>query len=298
MIYFSDCGDAMSNLTPIMGCCRFTPILPITYTDSISPYDQLCRMAQKINEVIQALNDIDTDFQNYVDSQINALRQYVDSQNAEQTTSLTNMINNVDSKYQNWINTTYNNFVNETNNKFIAVYAHIADITQEIYEYVNNADEIIKALMYQELDKLKRYIDNSIMGKILIYDPTRGYKNPLNVVIEHVYDTLRYWGYTAQGFDGYGVTCAEFDNKGLSALKLDVYGKDYFSYYYQHYLFDFENGSYDYIQNVMYRFVQTTRPNSISATSFDGDSKNATALDALEFTAVGFDTTATTILTA
>lgn len=298
MIYFSGYGDAMSNLTPIVGSCRFTPILPITYTDSISPYDQMCRMAQKINEVIQALNDIDTDFQNYVDSQINALKEYVDVQNAEQTTSLTSMINNVDSKYQNWINTTYNNFVNETNDKFTAVYAYITEVAQEIYEYVNNADDLIKALMYQEIDKLKKYIDNSIMGKILIYDPTRGYKNPLNVVIEHVYDTLRYWGYTAQGFDGYGVTCVDFDKKGLSALKLDVYGKDYFSYYYPHYLFDFENGSYDYIQNVMYRFVQTTRPNSISATGFDGNSKDATTLDALEFTAVGFDTTAATILSA
>lgn len=298
MIYFSDCGDAMNDLKPIFGCCRFNPILPITYTDSISPYDQLCRMANKINEVIQALNNIDTDFKNYVDNQISALRQYVDEQNAEQTTSLTNMINSVDSKYQNWINTTYNNFVNETNDKFTAVYARIAEVTQEIYDYVNNADDFIKALMYQEIDKLKRYIDNSIMGKILIYDPTRGYKNPLNVVIEHVYDTLRYWGYTAQDFDGYGVTCTEFDNKGLSALKLDVYGKDYFSYYYPHYLFDFENGTYDNVQNVMYRFVQTTRPNSISATGFDSDSKDTTALDALEFTAVGFDTTATTILSA
>ena len=296
MIYFSGYGDAMSNLTPIIGAYRFTPILPITYTDSISPYDQMCRMAQKINEVIQALNDIDSDFKNYVDAQINDLRDYVDTQNVEQSISLTNMINNVDSKYQNWINTTYNNFVNETNDKFTAVYAHITDVTQEIYEYVNNADDIIKALMYQEIDKLKKYIDNSIMGKILIYDPTRGYKNPLNVVIEHVYDTLRYWGYTAQGFDGCGVTCTEFDNKGLSALKLDVYGKDYFSYYYPHYLFDFENGSYDYIQNVMYRFVQTTRPNSISANGFDSDSKDVTSLDSLEFTAVGFDTTAATIL--
>lgn len=298
MIYFSGYGDTMSDLTPFVGCFRFTPILPITYTDSISPYDQMCRMAQKINEVIQALNDVDADFQNYVDSQINELRKYVDEQNAEQSTYFTNMINNVDSKYQNWINTTYNNFVNETTDKFTAVYAHISEVTQEIYEYVNNADDFIKGLMYNEINKLKRYIDSSIMGKILIYDPTRGYKNPLNIVIEHVYDTLRCWGYTARGFDDYGITCTEFDNKGLSALKLDVYGKDYFSYYYPHYLFDFENGTYDNIQNVMYRFVQSTRPNSITATSFDGKGKNAAILDALEFTAVSFDTSANTILSS
>ena len=70
----------------------------------------------------------------------------------------------------------------------------------------------------------------------------------------------------------------------LSAIKFDVYGREWFGKYYPHYIFDFENGSYDRIQDVLYRFVQTTRPLSIEASAFDGKDKDATTLDGYAFT--------------
>ena len=99
-------------LKPYYGCCRFTRILPVTYTDSISPYDQMCKIQDKINEVIEALNNINVDFENYVNQKINELKTYVDSENQKQTILLENEINEVDGKLSTFIETTYAEFVN------------------------------------------------------------------------------------------------------------------------------------------------------------------------------------------
>lgn len=72
--------------------------------------------------------------------------------------------------------------------------------------------------------------------------------------------------------------------------------REWFGKYYPHYIFDFENGSYDRIQDVLYRFVQTTRPLSIEASAFDGKDKDATTLDGYAFTAYTFDSTASQII--
>lgn len=101
-------------LKPYYGCCRFTRILPVTYTDSISPYDQMCKIQDKINEVIEALNNINVDFENYVNQKINELKTYVDSENQKQTILLENEINEVDGKLSTFIETTYAEFVTET----------------------------------------------------------------------------------------------------------------------------------------------------------------------------------------
>lgn len=68
-------------------------------------------------------------------------------------------------------------------------------------------------------------MDESILGKILIFNPTTGYKESIDKVVNDIYDTLRYWGVTALEFDDYGITCTSFDNMDLSAIKFDVYGK-------------------------------------------------------------------------
>lgn len=283
-------------LKPIFGCCRITPILPTMYTDSISPYDQMCKIQDKINEVIEALNKINVDFENYIMVKINELKGYVDEENNKQNIILNNAINGVDAKVDEFIGITFKDYITETNDKFNAVYDEINERIFEVYSYIDNADNSVKQLVAVEIEKLKRYVDESIMGKILIFNPTTGYKESIDKVVNDIYDNLRYWGATALEFDDYGMTAQSFDKLDLSAVKYDIYGKEWFSKYYPHFIFDFESGAYDRIQDVLYRFVQTTRPNSINATGFDEKDKDATSLDAIEYSAYSFDSSATTLI--
>lgn len=62
-----------NNISPLKGfCCQM--ILPLTYDNSLSFYEQLCKTTYKINEIIQLINgDITKSLQEYIDQHFNDL---------------------------------------------------------------------------------------------------------------------------------------------------------------------------------------------------------------------------------
>ena len=62
-----------NNISPLSGFyCQ--KILPLTYDNSLSYYEQLCKTTHKINEVIQLINgDITKSLQEYIDQHFNEL---------------------------------------------------------------------------------------------------------------------------------------------------------------------------------------------------------------------------------
>ena len=65
--------DLFNNISPLSGfyCHK---VLPLTYDNSLSYYEQLCKTTHKINEVIQLINgDITKSLQEYIDQHFNEL---------------------------------------------------------------------------------------------------------------------------------------------------------------------------------------------------------------------------------
>lgn len=62
-----------NNISPLTGFyCQ--NILPLTYDNRLSYYEQLCKTTHKINEVIQLINgDITKSLQEYIDQHFNEL---------------------------------------------------------------------------------------------------------------------------------------------------------------------------------------------------------------------------------
>lgn len=62
-----------NNISPLTGFyCQ--KILPLTYDNSLSYYEQLCKTTHKVNEVIQLINgDITKSLQEYIDQHFNEL---------------------------------------------------------------------------------------------------------------------------------------------------------------------------------------------------------------------------------
>lgn len=248
---------------------RFSPILPLVYDDMLSYYEQLCKLVQKINEVIDRMNSFEMDLESLVDEKIAPVYEYIDRENAKQDEHLAEEIARLEAELD-------------------------ARITN-LFEYVDNLHNYQQAHFTNEIRKLKDYIDQAIMGKIMVFNPTKGYKTPLDECINDLYDSLRYWGITALGFDSLELTASEYEGRSITAKRFDLYALEILGKYYRHYIFDPVNGLYDTLQRVLYRFFQYVRPDALTATNFDGDTQNATALDALEFTAVGFDTNGITV---
>lgn len=41
-----------------MRCCNFTPVIPTTFDDTLSYYEILCKVITKVNELVDAVNDL------------------------------------------------------------------------------------------------------------------------------------------------------------------------------------------------------------------------------------------------
>lgn len=246
------------------------PILPVVYDDTLSYYEQLCKFANKLNELVDALNNFNADVEEMVDNKIAILKEYVDIENKKQ---------------------------DELNKeKFNDVYSFIETKINEVYAYIRNGDKIIKNYIDAEILKLKEWVNEAILGNIIIYDPTTGYNNTLEVVMAHIYDGLRYWGINCYQFDGAENTCNQLDGHCYTALEFDANSLQILGKYYPHYIFNPIDGDYDSVQRVLYQWFQYQRENAIICNTFDGLEKDVTTLDGLDFTAIGFDETGKTIL--
>ena len=64
---------SLFNISPLSGFyCQ--KVLPLTYDNSLSYYEQLCKTTHKINEVIQVINgEITKSLQEYIDQHFNDL---------------------------------------------------------------------------------------------------------------------------------------------------------------------------------------------------------------------------------
>lgn len=241
----------------------YRPILPIVYDDTLSYYEQLCKFSDKLNEVIENINNFSADVSDEIDSKISALKVYVDSENQKQNLSV--------------------------EEKIEQVYNYIEKQLDAVYEYINDGDTVIKMYVESEIAKLKKYVDDAILGNILVHDPTTGYKNTIDIVINHIYDTLRYYGIRCYDFDGLHLTSTDFDNRNISALEFDTLSLLIIGKKYAHYIFNPIDGNYDTLQRVLYTFFQYVRANTINTTDFDASDNTANELGALDFTAFDFD---------
>lgn len=241
----------------------YRPILPIVYDDTLSYYEQLCKFSNKLNEVIENINNFSADVSAEIDAKITVLKDYVDTENQKQNLSV--------------------------EEKIKEVYNYIEKQLEAVYEYINGGDTVIKMYVESEIAKLKKYVDDAILGNIVVHDPTTGYKNTIDIVINHIYDTLRYYGIRCYDFDGLHLTCTDFDSRNISALEFDTLSLLIIGKKYAHYIFNPIDGNYDTLQRVLYTFFQFVRSNAINTNEFDTSDNTADELNVLDFTAFEFD---------
>lgn len=190
--------------------------LPTSYRESMSYEEQvlwLCNIIEKditpaLNEVIDALNNIDLDFTDIYDKiavlendisilneEYNAIHTQVNKNTqdiAELDTKFTNAISSVDSTLRELINSNFNT----------------------LKDYVDYNDTILN-------DK----IDNISTTGIMAYNPTNGLLEPLQKVLNDIAQATNKDGLTATEFDGLELTATAFDAYQITAYEFDSQGK-------------------------------------------------------------------------
>lgn len=246
---------------------RCHKILPLVYDESLSYYEVLCKVANSINEVIEATNNLNgnvTDLNsrcNLMQEEIEAIAGEInnfeseinskfDELEADFNIKFENLENGFNSRF-NELDITLNNKLDSTIAKLEAevnAFTNQIDVKLKEFEYnittlVNNELALIDA-KFDSLDyTLKAYIQSELqkvidaipeITTVTVVDPTTGELGDIQNVINNIYDLMRYWALTANEFDSLGLNCNELAKikvngipRGLTAYEWDFYAKLY-----------------------------------------------------------------------
>ena len=158
------------------GKCQ--PILPAVYEDSLSYYESICKLIAKINELVDAVNNIKLDILDeanaYTDEEIRKMESRVN----DAVNSVIALKQEIENEFNDFKNITEET-LNEFSEKIDLLYDHVNDI---VYSINARTDLVIK----QNNDFIFREIENNILKNITVLN----YFTGENVSVQEMFNYL------------------------------------------------------------------------------------------------------------
>lgn len=191
--------------------------LPSEWDVSISQLEMMQKIAYNINQIIQFLTDLETNYQNYTDEKVAALKAellktldqtvadlhtYIDTQDAYYWSEHTKDVKRLETliaelrEYADDIKLTHEKDVAQLNGKIDETKAYLE-------QYTDFAVERLKEWVEEQLEKLRLEIDEVNEDGFRIFDPTTGYRDRVGNTVNNVYDVLRVRAITCGQFDAW-----------------------------------------------------------------------------------------------
>lgn len=212
-------------------------VLPLVYDESLSYYEVLCKVANKLNESIEATNQLDDNVDNLND-RVNTISTTVARMAEELNTFEANMTasfnrleaeitETVDSKMRevdNKIGVMDNKIIqidNEVDALRNYVNASIERLTVETQKLVNDAIAELNNRFDKSQDEMRIYIYNTLQSAIkelpnitsvMVINPVYHTVTTIQQAIDDLFDNTRY----------FALTCDEFNSLGLSIDELNT----------------------------------------------------------------------------
>lgn len=217
--------------------------LPSEWDASISQLEIMQKIAYNINQIIQFLTDLETNYQNYTDAKVAALKaellktldqtvetlhSYIDTQDAYYWAEHTKDVKRLEALitelrlYVDNVKLTHEKDVAQLNGKIDETKAYLE-------QYTDFAVERLKEWVEEQLEKLRLEIDEVNEDGFRIFDPTTGYRDRVGNTVNNVYDVLRVRAITCGQFDAW-FTAFDKDCKDFKALYIRAGAFDAESY--------------------------------------------------------------------
>lgn len=299
----------------------FNMPMPMVFDDSFTYMEQVARVSEKCNEIINALEEMDSKANDYTDSQISVLNTKVNDINA----SLTKFVNDTISATVATVNASINSNNASVNASILANKTYVDTTVINLQTNVNTRISILetdfqnfKNAEYLKFEAFKVLISNKILDvlalaeamnnstldyvkaevqKIMdiinaidykVYNPIRGKMTDTGEAIADLYGYLRVDGITALEYDNLKLTATEYSDRHTSALNYDLRFRRYFDVdNYFHMLSPF-TGKLTHIKEVIQQIVGYSQ-DSITAMDYDSKLLTATTYDEKLMIAYDYD---------
>lgn len=190
--------------------------------DAITTYQFMCKIVEYLNEVIYNEKILEENNE-VIKALVEELKAYVDEY-LEDLTGIKEEIERIETDL-----TSLTSQVDENTQS-------IEDLDSKIDLSINNLKIYTDNLVQDNYNVLKNYIDyndsvlnekidNIQIGAISVYNPTTGTLDPLQIVINDLYELTNKDGLTATEFDALDLTATEFDAYQITAREFDSEGK-------------------------------------------------------------------------
>lgn len=214
--------------------------LPSEWDASISQLEMMQKIAYNINQIIQFLTDLETNYQNYTDAKVaelkaellktldqtvETLRSYIDTQDVYYWTEHTKDVKRLEDLitelrlYVDNVKLTHEKDVAQMNGKIDETKAYLE-------QYTDFAVERLKEWVEEQLEKLRLEIDEVNEDGFRIFDPTTGYRDRVGSTVNNVYDVLRVRAITCGQFDkwfpAFDKDCDDFKELYIRAGAFDA----------------------------------------------------------------------------
>lgn len=301
-------------------------VLPLTYDNSLSYYEVLCKCVNKLNTAIENLNTMSDNLDDF-DSRITA----VESGLAEVQSEIDNFETEIDERFTELeasLIQTINNALSEAQSEIEALKTKVEELSDEIDEKVDELSQQIEnqlALattsltvllnagleemrtlietnnqeMYVYIDEVLEQFRESIpeFENVIVRDVITGELVNIQVALRNLYNYLRANAITAHEYDDLQLTASEYDSTtvnyrplGMTALQFDVDAKRYIwkdPKLQMHHVTDGQKELYK--ANILSLSDMLREAGSYNATDFDAVGITASAYDALTLSAYEYD---------
>ncbi len=301
-------------------------VLPLTYDDSLSYYEVLCKCVNKLNSAIENLNTISDNMDGFneriaivetglaeVQSEIDNFETSVNIRFTELEASLIETINNALADAQSEIDALKRQ-VNELSTFIdrkveeltLRIDNELARAVTSLTVLLNEGLQEMRTLIDLNNEEMKVYIDEVLeefkesipeFENVIVRDVITGQLVNIQVALNNMYNYLRANAITAHEYDDLQLTASEYDSTlvnyipiGMTALQYDIDAKRYIwkdPKLYMNHVTEGERELYKY--NILALSDMLKEAGSYNATDFDAVGITAEAYDALDLSAYEYD---------
>ena len=191
--------------------------------DAITSYQLWCKVVQYVNELIsnmqltqQSVNELITAF--------DELKAYVDQYlvDIEDVKEQIKTIQQVLVRYEELINKN----TEDIENLDSKIDDEIQELNSTLRELINSNYNILKNYIDGNVAILDEKINNIQIGQIQVYNPTNGLLQPLQDVLNDLYESGNINAITASEYDALELTATAYDAYQLTAREYDTNAKE------------------------------------------------------------------------
>jgi phage host-nuclease inhibitor protein Gam len=253
-------------------------VIPLVYDDSLSYYEQICKLTQAMQDVIE---NITADYEAYTDSKVGALREELTSRMTAFESEIMDILQEqteYNESTRQWVQTEIFRLETLLNEQLAYFYKVLID---------NVAG--MKLWYFIQIEKLKEEI--SCLANYSVINPITQQREMLQDVLNQMYEMMRYCALTAEQYDALGMTTEKYDWYGLTCVQYDNCAKKYFTENTDILMYHPATGKFADYRQVIYWLSDFHRDSALTSIEYDYLLLTAETYDEYALTAYEYDFT-------